>query len=207
MKILVTGGTGYIGTKIVRRLIDRGDNVHVLGFPCEQSFAFPPEQMQLFEGDLLDQPLLDRAMEGCHRVFHLAAWARNWAKDVRTFYEVNVKGTRAVLESAVKNKVERVVCTSTNLTFGPSNGKLVDERTRRDLPFFTPYEHSKFIAERIVREYVRQGLHVVMVNPTRVFGPGALVESNSVTKMIRWYTRGNGGLSWGMEGCRKLCLC
>ncbi|MBI4429215.1 MAG: NAD-dependent epimerase/dehydratase family protein [Ignavibacteriales bacterium] len=197
MRILVTGGTGYIGSKLVERLVQQGERVNVLGFPADQEFSFPLEQVCFFVGDVLNQSLLDRAMQRCDRVFHLAAYARNWSKDVKTFFRVNVDGTRAVLDTAIKNNIRKVVCTSTNLTFGPSNGKAVDESAKRQPVFYTPYERSKFIAEQLVRSYVRKGLHVVMVNPTRVFGPGALVESNAVTKMMKWYTEGKWRLILG----------
>jgi len=197
MSILITGGTGFIGTRLVSYLANRGERVHVLGLPTPEMSASPHPRVRLFLGDILSRRDVDQAMEGCDRVFHLAAYARNWAPDPQTFYDVNVSGTEIVLSSALKLGVRRVVHTSSNLTFGPSNGSEVTECTRRTAPFFTPYEHSKYVAEELVRKYVQLGLDAVIVNPTRVFGPGPLNESNSVTKMIAMYVRGSWRLILG----------
>ncbi len=76
------------------------------------------------------------------------------------------------------------------MTFGPSNGSPVTEATTRTARFFTFYERSKFEAEEAARPYLGTSLDVVIVNPTRVFGPGLLTEANSVTKLIQWFFQG-----------------
>jgi nucleoside-diphosphate-sugar epimerase len=131
-------------------------------------------------------------MTGCSRAFHLAAYARNWARDPHAFVEHNVEGTRNVLAAARAAGVERVVLTSTVVTFGPTRpGVVGDETTPRSTPlFFTAYEESKTLAEREALRCAAEGLPVVIVNPTRVFGPGKLTEGNSVTAMIDLYDRG-----------------
>jgi len=191
MKILVTGGNGFIGSRLASHLAERGEIVNVLDLPTAHGDRFRHCNVHFFSGDILNADDVERALHGCDRVYHLAAYARNWAPDERTFYEVNVRGTEVVLAAALRLRVKKVVHTSSNVTLGPSNGVLTSESTHRTDEFFTPYEHSKYLAEELVRRYVKRGLDVVIVNPTRVFGPGPINESNSVTKMIAWYLEGN----------------
>ena len=190
MAILVTGGTGFIGSRLVDRLVKQGDTVHVLDITVGNVEGDGVEGARYFTGDIMNPGDVERAMTGCDRIYHLAAYAKNWAPDDRTFFDVNVGGAKVVLETALKLKVARVVHTSSNVALGPSNGVQIEETSQRTKDFFTPYEHSKFLSERLVERYAQRGLDVVIVNPTRVFGPGPLNESNSVTKMISWYLSG-----------------
>ena len=190
MSILVTGGRGFIGRRLVTHLVERGEEVHVLDLPGPAGQQLQRENVRVFEGSILNRDDVERSLKGCEQVYHLAAYARNWAPEERTFFEVNVGGTEVVLAAALKYRVRKVVHTSSNVALGPSNGVLTSESTRRSVGCFTPYEHSKCLSEELVRRYVRRGLNVVIVNPTRVFGPGPINESNSVTKMIAWYLEG-----------------
>jgi farnesol dehydrogenase len=190
MNVLVTGATGFIGQHLVELLVQRGETVHAL---CRQD-SFPEwlrqDSVKVFPGDILNARTLERAIEGCNRVFHLAAYARNWAKNPQTFHAVNVSGLKNILIAAQRASAKRVVFTSSSLTLGPSNGAPVDESVRRSVPAFTEYELSKCEAEKEVGRFAGEGLDVVIVNPTRVFGPGLMNEGNSVTRMINWYVNG-----------------
>jgi nucleoside-diphosphate-sugar epimerase len=197
MCTLVTGGLGFVGARIVEALIAQGEEVRVLSLPMPYSGSSGYKNVQTILGDIRDVSAVRQAMSGCNRVYHLAAYARNWASDPRIFFDVNVQGTDTVLRTALECAVERVVYTSSNLALGPSNGAEVDESHPRTTDFFTEYERSKFIAENLVRSYVRRGLDVVIVNPTRIYGPGPLNESNSVTRMILWYLQGKWRLILG----------
>jgi len=91
----------------------------------------------------------------------------------------------------IPDRVEKVVVTSSCVTFGPSlPGQSLTEDSSNFHPFLTAYERSRYQMEHVVTAYVNQGLSVIVVNPTRVFGPGLLTEGNSVTKMIQLYLRG-----------------
>ena len=197
MNTLVTGGNGFIGRRLVSELLRRGEQVHVLDLADSSTSMQNSERLKIFSGSILNAVDVDRAMQGCDRVYHLAGYARNWAPDEQTFFDVNVGGTKQVLESAMKNNIKTVVHTSSNVTLGPSNGTEVDELTQRPNEFLTPYEKSKYLSECLVRNYVTRGLDVVIVNPSRVFGPGPLTESNSVTKMMAWYREGKWRLLLG----------
>jgi farnesol dehydrogenase len=197
MCILLTGATGFIGTHLVRFLVARGEAVRVLCRPTADLTSLTDRKVEIFWGDILNVASVERAISGCDRVFHLAGYARNWDKDPHTFVTVNVRGLKNVLEAALKVAVKKVVFTSSSVTFGPSNPMVVTESVTRTAEFFTEYEHSKFLAEESVRHYLQAGLNVVIVNPTRVFGPGLLNEGNSVTMMIQLYLQGKWRLVLG----------
>jgi farnesol dehydrogenase len=190
MRSLVTGGTGFIGDRLVGQLIAKGESVRVL---CRNSRTAPGNAVTLAErcqGDVLSPYTLARAMEGCERVYHLAGYAHGWSRTPSTYFDVNAGGTRNVLEAAREQGIQRVVFTSTVMTIGPSNGTPSSESSQRRIPMLTHYEQSKFAAEQVAAEFVHRGLDVVVVNPTRVFGPGLLNEGNSATRMIKLYIEG-----------------
>lgn len=190
MAVMVTGATGFIGTHVAKQLAARGESLHVL---CRATADLTPLQglpVTVFRGDILDRASVAACMEGCDRVFHLAAYARNWAKDGSTFSRINVGAVTNILESAREQSVKKVVFTSTNLTMSTTTGSLADESTPRTTELFTDYEVSKTLAEKTAREYAEKGVNVVIVNPSRVFGPGLLSEGNSTTIMIKMYLEG-----------------
>jgi farnesol dehydrogenase len=190
MRSFVTGATGFIGQELVNALMHRGEEIHLISRKPFRGPARDDDNVRVFPGDLLHAGSLDRAMEGCDRVYHLAGYARNWARDPHVYTSVNVDGTRNVLESALKHAIQRVVVTSSIMTLGPSNDGTITEATVQTAPPLTQYERSKQAAEKLVLPFVKQGLEVMIVNPTRVFGPGLLNEGNSVTRMIKWYLEG-----------------
>jgi dihydroflavonol-4-reductase len=156
----VTGATGFIGGKLVAELTRRGHAVRALVRPTSKGEGLEGERITAIEGDIRDQSSLHRGMEGCSAVFHLAAYAKNWARDPRTFFELNVEGTRNLLRAARSVGVERVVLTSTTVTFGPTPPGVVGDESmpRITARFFTEYEESKTVAER---EALRSGCRAV----------------------------------------------
>ncbi len=192
MKYFVTGITGFIGSNLARRLAMDGHEVHAIARHqlSEELFALPG--IRFYKGDLFNLKVLRQAMEGCDAGFHLAALAKAWSKDPQEFYRVNVEGAVNVFSVARDCGVKKVVFTSSAATMSPSEqDQPADENTLRNVPFFNTYEETKREAEEQAREFSRNGLEVVIVNPSRVYGPGPLNPSNSVTKMIAGYYRGN----------------
>jgi dihydroflavonol-4-reductase len=123
-------------------------------------------------GDLRDPVSIERAMAGCEVVFHVAADYRLWVRDPDEMYRTNVEGTRAVLAAARKNKVRRVVYTSSVATMGfTSNGVGADENSPVALEgMIGPYKRSKFMAEEIALQAGRSGMDVMVVNPSTPVG-------------------------------------
>ena len=189
MKIFVTGATGFIGKQLVLRLAGEGHKVHALYRTPEKKREIDLTAIKLFQGDIMDQASLEKAMEGCDVVFHLAAFAKLWAKDKETWFKINVRGTENVLNAAKKAHIKRFVLTSTAGKYGPSVNGIVMETTRRTLPYFNAYEATKDESEHEAKAYT-DFFDVVIVNPTRVYGPGLLSESNGVTRMVDMYVNG-----------------
>jgi nucleoside-diphosphate-sugar epimerase len=192
MKYLITGSTGYIGTQLIKRLVAEGNTVHAL-YRSESKAgelkALP--NVILKKGDLLDKPSLRAAVEGCDAVFHVAAFAKPWDKDPRIFYHYNLDGAVNVFDAAQKAGIKRVVFTSTAGTMNPSEpGKPSKEDTARTVDFFTDYDRSKGQAEAVAKKMSANGMDIVTVNPSRVYGPGLLSDSNGVTRMVKMYLAG-----------------
>ena len=190
--VFVTGSTGFIGTKLVNALVQRGDSVHALTRGTSNKDGLQHDRIKLVTGDILDRASLQKGMEGCSQVYHLAAYAKNWARDPAMFYKQNVEGMRNVFEAARAVGVTRVVFTSTIVTFGPTAPGVVGNETmpRITPKYYTEYEETKAIAEQEALKMAAEGFPVVIVNPTRVYGPGKLTEGNSVSLMIDMYDRG-----------------
>jgi len=189
-KILITGATGYIGGVLMNRLLSEGHEVHTLVRDAAKA-RWMPESVRQFTGDLFEVDALERAMQGVEEVYHVAAYARPWAPDVSTFYQINVDGAENVFRAAARKGVRRVVFTSTAGVFGPSlKGGPVHEGTERRAEIATDYERSKLKAEALVRQLVQEGQDIVIVNPSRVYGPGQLDEITGVTKMIKLHMAG-----------------
>jgi farnesol dehydrogenase len=189
----VTGATGFIGTKLVAELVQHGHRVHALTRSTSNTDGLTHEAVTLVQGDILDRASLEKGMQGCDQVYHLAAYAKNWARDPKVFFDQNVAGMRNVLAAAKAAGVERVVFTSTIVVLGPTAPGVVGDETmpRMTQRYFTEYEESKTVAEQEALKLAADGFPLVIVNPTRVYGPGKLTEGNSVTLMIDMYDRGN----------------
>ena len=150
------------------------------------------DAVELVRGDITDRQSLLRGMEGCDRVFHLAAYAKNWARDPQTYFDMNVQAVRNVFDAARQRGVRRVVWTSTMVTFGPTPAGVVGDEAMPRITErrYTEYERTKTLAEREALQAAAEGFPVVIVNPTRVFGPGHLTEGNALAKLIDDYDRG-----------------
>ncbi len=192
MKCLVTGATGFIGNRLVEELLKPGNEVQVLARSKEKVSQLHGNRVAFFEGDLWDLDVIYDATRNCDVVFHLAAFANIWSKDKMLAYKTNVVGTKNILEAALQNKVKKVIFTSSAAVFPPSeNGEEIDETAALPDKYMTDYETTKLQSEQLCIEYCKKGLEVVIVNPTRVFGPGLLNKSNSVTILIKKYISGN----------------
>lgn len=191
MKIFITGATGYIGNNLAKRLAGEGHIIHALCRSSYKSSLLQHENIKLFIGDITDPVSIKKAMAGCDHVYHLAAYARVWAKDPSTYYKLNVEGTRNVLDVAKELGLNDIVITSTAGVLGPSGERPVREDDVRIGNILNEYEETKTQSEAICREYAtRFGMRIVIVNPPRVYGPGVESESNALTRMVKLYIRG-----------------
>lgn len=177
MRAFVTGATGFLGSHVARVLADQGADLQLLVRPTSnlknlEGLVSPGTKAETATGDLRDAASLEKAMAGCDTVFHVAADYRLWVRDPQEMYKSNVEGTRAVLESARKNGVRRVIYTSSVATIGfTADGSPADEDSPVSLAdMIGHYKKSKFMAEQIAMEAGRSGMNVVTVNPTTPVG-------------------------------------
>ena len=176
MRTFVTGGTGFIGGAVVRRLLEAGHEVRALVRPGADTRQLDGLPVERVEGDLRNRDSLRRGMAGCGWVFHVAALYSYWGRPWDDFNQANVEGTRQALEVARLEGVERIVYTSSVAVLGiPKDGSPATEDTPSTLADrIGPYQRSKFLAEEVARDFVRQGLPVVIVNPSSPVGIGDL---------------------------------
>jgi len=174
-QVLVTGGTGFIGSAVSRQLLALGADVRVLTQPGSAVDHLDPT-VEVVPGDVRDPASVRQAVKGVRMVFHLAALYRFWAPDPRLFVDINVTGTRNVIDEATSAGCERIVYTSTVGTLGLADASLatpVDERSPADVAhLFGPYKRSKYVAEHEALRAAAEGSPVVVVQPTMPVGPG-----------------------------------
>lgn len=172
MKTLVTGPTGLIGSAVVRRLLGRGREVRCLVEPGAPRANLEGLDVEIVEGDINDRQGVGRALEGCDKLYHLAAIYRLWMPDNSLLYEVNVEGTKTVLFAAMKASLDKVVYTSSIAAVGlPAGDELADETT--EFNCWDDSEHyvrTKWLSERDALRFAAEGVPLVVVNPAFVFG-------------------------------------
>ncbi|MCE5323536.1 NAD-dependent epimerase/dehydratase family protein [bacterium] len=190
-RVFVTGGTGFIGAHVIRKLIERGNRVIALVRPYGNPTLLKGLDVEKYVGDITDFDSVYAATAGADEVYHIAADYRLWAPDPREIYYNNLGGTLNVLEAALRRGVGRVVYTSTVGCLGvPKDGSQGDEDTpvtREEL--VGHYKKSKYDAERVALEYAGKGLNIVIVNPSTPVGPGD-VKPTPTGKMILDFMKG-----------------
>jgi dihydroflavonol-4-reductase len=174
MRAFVTGGTGFIGGAVVRRLLEAGHEVRALVRPGADTRQLDGLLVELIEGDLSDPECLRRGMGCCDWVFHIAALYSYWGHPAEDFIQTNVEGTRGVLEAARQEGVARIVYTSSIAALGVhADHTPATEDTPSSLADrIGPYQRSKFLAQQVAIDFARQGLPVVIVNPSTPVGVG-----------------------------------
>src|SRR5512138_279552 len=185
MKIaFVTGGTGFIGSRLIALLVERGVRVRALARSqagLEKVKALGAEPVQ---GDVIDPASLKDAMCGCDVVFHVASMYEVGLRYKAQMEKVNVDGVRNVIEAAWKAGVPKIVFTSTIGVFGDTRGKLVDEIYEYKGQFSTVYERTKWTAHyQVVLPLIKQGAPVVIVMPSATFGPDDHSTVNDLMKL------------------------
>jgi dihydroflavonol-4-reductase len=178
MKCFVTGATGFIGSHLVRELLARKHRVKVLVRPGSDRHGLDGLEVEMVEGDVSDAKLLRREMEGCEWCFHCAASYHLWLTDYKPMYATNVDGTFNVIDAAGYAGCQRIIYTSTVGCIGlpkEVNGEIMPS-TEADIiaaaDITNDYKRSKWQAELIAAKFAREGLPVIIVNPSAPVGPG-----------------------------------
>ena len=174
MKVLITGATGFLGSAVLRLLIDEGYDVRVLVRKNADMRNIEEYDVKIIKGDLQNTESLKSAVYSCEQVFHVAADYRLWVPDPENMYKTNIDGTRNLILAATDAGVEKIVYTSSVATIGTNNdGTPADEMTPSSLEnMIGVYKRSKFLAEQAVKDLVNEkSCPVTIVNPAAPVGP------------------------------------
>jgi nucleoside-diphosphate-sugar epimerase len=189
MRAFVTGGTGFIGSRVIKRLRDRGDEVVALVRDPSKAQALVDRGVKLAEGDLSSEDAIRKGVEGADGVLHIGAVYKVGVtkKEHPGMWDANVEGTRRVLDAAEAAGVQRIVYVSTGNVFGDTKGKVVDETYKRDLDegWLSYYDETKFRSHELVDERIAAGAPVVIVQPGVVYGPGDHSEIGNLIDQLR----------------------
>jgi nucleoside-diphosphate-sugar epimerase len=174
MRVFITGGTGFIGSEVVRRLRGRGDEVTALVRDRARASALVDAGMKTVIGDLDDGAAIRAGMTGADAVIHCAAIYEVGIPRSRrqAMYDANVLGTERVLRLAAEAGVKKIVYISTVNAFGNTEGRVVDESHLHSERYVSYYDETKHLAHKAARAAIDRGLPVVIVQPGGVYGPG-----------------------------------
>jgi farnesol dehydrogenase len=185
-RILITGATGFVGEKLVPKLLARGRTVRAL---VRDPSGLPPHlrsRLEIVRGSLTDDEVLDRAVRDCGAVLNLAALARAWTPDPGDYHRVNARAVQVLLEAAARHRVQRFVHVSSVAALPPVGYARRWGVAQRP----TVYGQSKTASELLVRQYAAAGGHAVVVRPSRVYGPGPWTDANATTRLMALYLSG-----------------
>ena len=180
---LVTGGTGLIGFNIINALLKRNRKVRVLVRSIKKAKQILPSPVELFQGDILDKNLIQKAMKDCDVVYHAAGFPEQWMKDKSVFDAVNYKGTKNMVEVAANLKIEKFIYTSTIDVFKTQKGQLYNESIIDERPKGTVYERSKQKAFRWLANEIEKGFPAINIHPAGLYGPGP-TDSPGINQFI-----------------------
>jgi nucleoside-diphosphate-sugar epimerase len=169
--VLVTGGTGFTGSHLVKRLLSRGHKVKVVD---NQEGIFYNELKKMGAdmsiGSVTDKDLMDEIVRGCNVVHHLAAAFRIVNDPKEVYWDVNVNGTRYLLEAAEKHNVGKFVYCSTQGVHGHIQNPPGDERS--PIAPADYYQFTKYEGEKVSQEFIKKGMNISILRPTAIYGPG-----------------------------------
>ena len=202
-RILVTGGTGLLGSNTLRELLKRKYEVNVLIHRNNGIQTLEGLDLHRFRGSLQDPSSLAKAAKGCDAIIHIAAHTEVWPSKGSIFQEVNVQGTQNLIDLALRQKIEKFihVGSANSFVFGTMDSPGTEERTWENNPYGLDYIHSKAKAQQLVlKAHKARGLPSVVINPTFMIGPydskpssGAMLLALAKKKLPAY---SQGGKNW-----------
>ncbi len=188
MRIFVTGGTGFIGGRVVSKLRERGDEVVALVRSPEKAVELEALGCEWVEGDLSSTTAIRRGMDRTDAVVHAGAIYKVGipASERAGMTDTNVHGTERVLDAAIEAGIGRIVYVSTVGVFGNTRDRIVDETYKRDGDeFLSCYDETKFRAHEVALDRIAQGAPIVIVQPAGVYGPGDHSEIANIIDQVK----------------------
>ncbi|WP_394844990.1 NAD-dependent epimerase/dehydratase family protein [Pendulispora brunnea] len=186
--VAVTGATGFIGSAVVRHLLEAKRDVRAIVEPGANTKNLDGLNVERISCDVTDAKRMQKALSGCESLYHLAAIYRIWMEDPTPIWRVNVEGTSATLLAAKNAGVRRVVYTSSIAAVGLVDGGEADETCRFNLFDGNDYIMTKWLSERVALSFAEAGLSLVVVNPAFPFGPrdiGPTPTGKIILSMLR----------------------
>jgi nucleoside-diphosphate-sugar epimerase len=191
MAILMTGASGFLGRRVAQELAEAGEPIRLLVRPGSDLTGLRDPPFETAIGDLGLPDSLRSALRGCRAVVHSAALVKSYLRDPSLFDQINVEGTRALMQIALEARVERFVYTSSFFALGPSGPTPADESQRHvEGRYFTHYERTKHLAHGVALDFIARGLPLIILLPGFVYGPGSLTEGNLVGRLLMDMGRG-----------------
>ncbi|HMI83690.1 MAG TPA: NAD-dependent epimerase/dehydratase family protein, partial [Polyangiaceae bacterium] len=192
-QVLVTGGTGFVGSRLTQELVRQGRRVKVLARPGSSRRALSgidPAHLEIVEGDVTIGHTVYRALSGCDALFHVAAEFKIWDRRPAKILDAAIVGTRETLAAAKQRGIEKIVVTSSTAAVGATRDPVeMDETFAFNRENSAPYIIAKRRAEEVALEMADHGLPVVVVNPATILGPGDYKPTPSADLLLtflRW---------------------
>lgn len=190
MKILLTGGTGFLGKNLLETLLQKGFTIKAL-VRDENKKSELPKDIEVVVGDIRDRENLFRIAKDVEGIFHLSALVKSWVRRTPDYYEINVEGTRNIMEISRKRDI-KTIYVSSFIVSGPTGHKIFTEEDFKERNiFYNHYERSKYFAFMLAKEYIKWGTPVIIVFPGVIYGEGELRDSNIIVKNILDHLNGS----------------
>ena len=188
MRVFLTGGQGFIGSYVLKYLLEAGTKVNLL--LREPRISGTNDQVRIIKGNITESEVVKRGLEGCEVVIHLAALVQSDSADRHEFNEANLNGTQNMLQAAAELNIKKFVFTSSLSAYCFAAGDPVNEtHLIKPCGYFSAYAESKAKAEELVIEQCRDRMAHIILYPARVFGIGPLRDSNAAVKALRLYLK------------------
>ena len=170
-KILVTGGTGFLGVPLVEKLNELGHDLKLLIREASDISSFKKlKNIEYVNGDVRDIESLYKAIENIEIIYHLAAYTRMWARDKSIFEDININGTANIAKIASEKDI-RLIYVSSFIALGGTSAEPVDETYESEDGLFLDYAKTKFKAKKLIKNYLNNGLNVTIFYPGITYGP------------------------------------
>src|SRR5262245_5991115 len=176
MKYFVTGATGFVGGVLARKLREAGQEVHASVRNLDKAKDLQAVGVKLFKGDVTDKESMREAIKGVDGVFHVAGWYKIGTRDKSDGEKVNIQGTRNVLELMQELKIPKGVYTSSLVVNSDTKGEMKDESYHFTGQHLSEYDRTKAVAHDVAKEFIADGLPLVIVMPGLIYGPGDTSE-------------------------------